>query len=195
LHEHDHKQDKLPTFLAAPNLSSTFAPDSRKANRIRYQRVEDAFLGFIAALDWKSVAGASESDEEKAAQAQLEIVLANLDRTARRIAAKTAAMDDPDLDVAAMRVLAAQIAKDGARVTDLEAEKEALAVTIASARARCDALHSPEGLLGLIAAGDNDTRLRLRAEIRKRIARLDFDFSQGGPIVYIWFINGANRLI
>ena len=41
-----------------------------------------------------------------------------------------------------------------------------------------------------------DLRLRLRAEIRKRIARIDFDFSSGkGPVCFIWFVNQANRMI
>ena len=184
-------------------LSSVFSPDGRKAGRIKYKKFETAFLGFLKDLDWKSVAGASESDEEKAARAALEAVLSDLDRTARRIASKTEAMDDEELDAGALRVLAGAVAKDEARVTSLEAEKTRLQLIVEAARAQSGTLHSPEALLSLITAGDNETRLRLRAEIRRRISRIEFTFgfsfaglgAGGWTKVRIRFINGTERLI
>jgi hypothetical protein len=187
-------------------LSSAFAADGRKSNRLRYKKFESAFLGFLQDLDWKSVAGASESDEEKAAKVELETILAELDRTVRRIAAKTEAMDDPELDAATLRVLAATIAKDEARVATLETEKTRLHVTVEAARAKCNALHSPAALLSLVASGDNETRLRLRTEIRRRVSRIEFTFDAsffgatdlrggGWTVVRIRFVNGAERAI
>ena len=161
---------------------------------LHYDRFEQAFLQFIQDLDWKTIAGETESDEVKVAQRKLEAVLADLDKTARLIAKRTAEMEDPDLDSATVKVLAGQIAKATARVVELEMEKDKLNLTVQAARARCEALHTPEELLKLI--GQNDLRLRLRAEIRKRIARIDFDFSSGnGPVCFIWFVNQINRMI
>ena len=161
---------------------------------LHYDRFEQAFLQFIQDLDWKAIAGETESDEVKVAQQKVEAVLADLDKTARLIAKRTAEMEDPDLDSATVKVFAGQIAKATARVVELETEKDKLNLTLQAARARCEALHTPEELLKLI--GQNDLRLRLRAEIRKRIARIDFNFSSGkGPVCFIWFVNQANRMI
>jgi hypothetical protein len=183
-------------------LSSVFSADGRKSNRIKYKKFESAFLCFLKDLDWKSVAGQSESDEEKAASVKLETVLTELDRAARLVAAKTAAADE-ETDVAASRFLAAQIARLEARVSTLEAERNALHLTVEAARAKCTTLHSPEALRDLIAAGDNETRLRLRTEIRRRISRIEFTFgfsfaglgAGGWTKVRIRFINGTERLI
>jgi hypothetical protein len=41
-------------------------------------------LGFLEDLDWRAVAGESESAEVKATSAELETVLDNIDRTAQR---------------------------------------------------------------------------------------------------------------
>jgi len=142
--------------------------------------------------------------EEKAAKVELETVLGELDKTVRRIAAKTETMDDPELDKATMKVFAAQIAKDEARAVTLEAEKTRLGHIVDAARAKCNALHSPEAFLALIAAGDNETRLRLRTEIRRRVRRIEFTFNAtflantelargGWTMVRISFVNGVER--
>jgi hypothetical protein len=185
-------------------LSSVFSPDGRKAGRIKYKKFETAFLGFLKDLDWKSVAGASESDEEKAAKEELETVLGELDRTTHRIAAKTKAMDG-DLDEGTLRVLASGIARDEARVTDLEADRTRLQLTVEAARAKSTALYTPEALVDLIRAGTpeaNEARLRLRSEIRKRVERIEFIFTARYRIpgitgigVRIEFVNGEVRRI
>jgi hypothetical protein len=54
---------------------------------IRYDRFEPIMLQFLqGSIDWKAVAGQSESEEYKAAVAELEVVLTELDRTKRLIA-------------------------------------------------------------------------------------------------------------
>jgi hypothetical protein len=183
-------------------LSSVFAADGRRSNRLRYQKFESAFLGFLKDLDWKSVAGASESDDEKAAKVALETVLAELDRTARRIAANERELQDPDHP--ARRKLLTYIAADEARVAELESQRDALHLTVEAARAKSATLHSPEALLALIAAGDNETRLRLPTEIRRRVRRIEFTFNAtflantelargGWTMVRISFVNGVER--
>jgi hypothetical protein len=56
----------------------------RGGHSLRYDRLEKGFLGFLEDLDWRAVAGESESAEVKATSAELETVLDNIDRTAQR---------------------------------------------------------------------------------------------------------------
>jgi hypothetical protein len=113
---------------------------------------------------------------------------------------------DGDLDVATLKVLAGQIAKDEARVLELSAERDAQALILESAKAKSEALYSPEELLKLIGKQDNDVRLRLRTEIRRRISRIEFVFNatiagntdlvgEGWTMLRIRFVNGAERMI
>jgi hypothetical protein len=166
-----------------------------KSERIRYERFETAFLNFLTDLDWKAVAGASLSDEEATAQYKLDRVLGDFDKLSRRLEATKAAMDADDLDVDTLRVLAAKVAEDEKRIAGLAIERDEQALIVQAAKAKSEALYSLEDLLELINAKDNTVRLRLRSEIRKRISKIEFDFSQGQPVVYVWFMNGANRLI
>ncbi len=169
-----------------------------KGNRMRYDKFETAFLVFLTELDWKSVAGSTESDECKAAQFRLNQVLGELDKTNRRIAAKTAAMDG-DLDVPTLQVLAGQVAKDEAKATELFAEKDALSTSLEVARTKCEALYTPETLLALIQSRTpetNDVRLRLRNEIRRRVEKIGINFSKtGSTTATIVFVNGARKAV
>ena len=160
---------------------------------LRYDRFEAAFLRFLTVADWKEIAGETESDEQRATAARLTEIENELGKTKHLVEVKTAAADE-ETDVAASRFLAAQIGRLEARVLDLEGQKNASALILESAKSKNQALHTPEEMLKLV--GQPDLRLRLRAEIRRRIARLDFDFSQGKlPVVFIWFINGSNRAL
>jgi hypothetical protein len=48
------------------------------------------------------------------------------------------------------------------------------------ARSKAAALHSPEDLVALLKSGKNaELRLRLKAEIRKRVSRIDVTFDEG----------------
>jgi len=160
---------------------------------LRYDRFEAAFLRFLTVADWKEIAGETESDEQRATAARLTEIENELGKTKHLVEVKTAAADE-ETDVAASRFLAAQIGRLEARVLDLEGQKNASALILESAKSKNQALHTPEEMLKLV--GQPDLRLRLRAEIRRRIARIDFDFSQGKlPVVFIWFINGSNRAL
>jgi hypothetical protein len=75
-----------------------------------------------------------------------------------------------------------------------------------SARAKASALYSVEDLKTAIRAGDKpELRLKLKAEIRKRVASINFSFDSvtlGGtfhghrdPTAEIRFVNGNRRFI
>jgi DNA invertase Pin-like site-specific DNA recombinase len=176
----------------------------RKQNRMRYKDFESAFLQFLSELDWRSVAGQTESDEQKQVERELERVLSDLDKASRRIAVKTEAMSDDGLDVATAKVLAAQIATDEKKVVELTSQREALTREVEAARAKSSALYSPESLIELIRSGApeaNEVRLRLRNEIKQRVSRIDFAFNQAGmarnttTIAVVRFVNGAIRVL
>jgi hypothetical protein len=124
--------------------------------------------------------------------------------------------------------LAARLVKDQTLLTTLTVQKEELQATVDAAKAQCAALYTPENLLSLIQSKTpeaNDVRLRLRAEILRRISRIDIDFNAtfnddgtvvyhqqdgsgrfvdvaphqfgecAGPLVRVQFVNGTERLI
>ena len=67
-------------------------------------------------------------------------------------------------------------------------------VSLAAARSRVTALESPEALLALIRSGDPEMRLKLKAEIRKRISRIEVSFGLDGfeAVADVKFINGGS---
>ena len=105
----------------------------------------------------------------KGASNELNEVLGELDRTTRLTASLNAAMDDPEANLA---VLSKKLGQSEIRVSELIKQKEALSAKVESARASCAALYDSETVKQLIAANGsdaNDIRLRLRAEIGRRI--------------------------
>jgi hypothetical protein len=63
------------------------------------------------------------------------------------------------------------------------------------ARSKAAALHDPAELLDAIRAGDPELRLKLKAEIRKRIRSIDLSFDEDwfDVVADVQFINGAIR--
>jgi hypothetical protein len=162
----------------------------RKPNRIRYDLVENAVLSFLNQEDWQSIAGQSESEECKAAKSELETLLREIDVTERRIQTMNAAMDAEDIDTGAIKVLASKVAKDEAALATLVSRKEVLRGNVEVACRKCEDLVKPEVLLDLIQKNTpeaNDIRLRLRAELRKRIWRIALMFVPDG--CGRWWIN------
>jgi hypothetical protein len=89
-------------------------------------------------------------------------------------------MEADNIDAATRTVLAARLVKDQALLTTLTVQKEELEATVDAAKAQCAALYTPENLFSLIQSKTpeaNDVRLRLRAEIRRRISRINIDFN------------------
>ena len=163
--------------------------DSRKIHRANYADFEQAFLTFLKAEDWIAISNESHSNEELEVQKALEAVLSELDRTNRRINAKMEAMD-ADLDVAALKVLASQIAKDEARVSSLETERDVLKLKVDATRAKAGALCNPN--IGGELSTEN--RQALRNLIKGLICRIEFNFAVGGAI-RVTYINGARKSI
>jgi hypothetical protein len=176
----------------------------RKQNRIRYGLVESAVLQFLSQEDWTAIAGQSESNECKAARSELDALLRKIDVTERRIQKTNAAMDAEDIDVATIAVLAARVAKDTATLATLVGRKEALQSNVESACNKCVDLVKPEVWLDLIRKNTpeaNDIRLRLRAELRKRIFRIALMFVPDGALAIdgmimmsITYVNGVRHL-
>jgi DNA invertase Pin-like site-specific DNA recombinase len=167
------------------------------SHRLRYDRFEKAFLSFLSDLDWKAVSGEGEPEELKAKVAELTRINDELATAKARCAAREAAMAD-EMDVAMLRVLAAQLAKFEAQGTDLQVAREAAAHEVESIRTKLATMDSPEKLLALLKdTENNDVRLRLRTEIRKRISRIDFHFGLDGfkCVVNVKFINGILRMM
>ena len=177
---------------------------ARKQNRIRYDLVESAVLQFLSQEDWTVVAGKSESKECKAARKELEALLREVDVIERRIQKTNEAMDAEDIDVATIAVLAARVAKDTAALATLVGRKEALQANVETACNKCVDLVKPEVLLDLIRQNSseaNEVRLRLRAELRKRIARIALMFVPDGAtpvdgmiVMSITYVNGVRHL-
>lgn len=184
-------------------LTSAFDKVQRR-NRIRYDIVESSVLAFLEQEDWQAIAGQSESDECKAAKTELETLLREIDVTERRIQKTNAAMDAEDIDVAAIAVLASRVAKDEAALATLSSRKEVLQANVETACNKCADLVKPEILLDLIrknAPESNDIRLRLKAELRKRIARIALMFVPDGAIAIdglivmsITYVNGVRHM-
>jgi hypothetical protein len=166
-----------------------------KQNRVNYDRFETAVLRYFSREDWKAVAGESESDEFKLAKSELETVLHKIDETSHRIQRMSEAMEDPDANFA---ILSREIGKAESALAGLVEQKDALQANVDSARAKCDTLHNPETLVRLInsnAPESNDIRLRLRAEIRKRITGIDLIFRPESVMAMIRYTNGAGRVM
>ena len=165
------------------------------SHRIQYARFEKAFLSFLSDLDWQTVSGEGEPEELKSKVAELTRISDELATAKARCAAREAAMAD-EMDVAMLRVLAAQLAKFEAQAADLEIAREAVASEVESIKTKLATMDSPEKLLALISdTANNDVRLRLRSEIRRRVSRIDLHFGLDGfkCVAEVKFINGIVR--
>jgi DNA invertase Pin-like site-specific DNA recombinase len=147
----------------------------KKAHFLRLDKFESAFLGFLEDLDWKSVAGEGESEEVKKAVAELDAVLREIDRCTGKIAR----MQDLVNEGSFSRSLFEALDGERAKLRDYASRKEKLAAALAEVRSNAAALHAPEELVEAIRSGKNpELRLKLKAEIRKRISRIDICFDQ-----------------
>jgi DNA invertase Pin-like site-specific DNA recombinase len=171
-----------------PYLVTKWAP-KQKQNWLRYDKFENAFLGFLKDLDWKSVAGESESDEVKNSQAELETVLSEIDRTSAKIANLQKLVDEGVFSKSLFDTLDAENGK----MADYTSRRESLAAAVTAARSKAEALYSPQALIAAIRSGDVNLRLKLKNEIAKRISKISVDFSEEVPLITINFVNGALR--
>ena len=133
------------------------------------------------------------------------------DRTERAVARNQKLIDSAE--EVPLSLFAAQD-KAQARLIELQAERSRLEAEAARIKSRSSVIDRPEELLAAIQSrdGSNDTRLRLRAEIRRRVSRIDVTFgaqiitSTGEPIlnlqpglakavIRIAFTNGPTRIV
>jgi DNA invertase Pin-like site-specific DNA recombinase len=189
-----------PGKTGEPYLVSKWQ-SGKKGHWLPYRRFEKALLRFLEGLDWQAIAGEGEPEEVKTAQAELDAVLADLDRCSGKIARWQGYIDEGSDSRSLFETLDAE----KLRLGDLSSRQEKLAAGLAEARAKAAALHSPEELLEIIRSGSNpELRLRLKAEIKERVERIHVVFErdeEDNPkyawdyYIYIRFINGARRAI
>jgi|SRR5271166_305174 len=172
---------------------------NQKANRIRYERFESAFLGFLQDLDWQAVARKADPEGVGNLRLELEKVAIEIHRTNRLIARDTQIVDDPDNDLETVKFLQRGLVRYEARLAELQDSRKRLAEEIEAQIAKSNPIQDPESLRQAISSADTDKseelRYRLRQEILRRVSRIDFDFGTGGLLVYIRFVNGADRMI
>ena len=82
----------------------------------------------------------------------------------------------------------------------LTTQKEELQSSLETVKAKFASLENPSELIAAIRNPENnEMRLRARAEIRKRVSRIDFDFKHipipSVSTAVIHFVNGAIRAI
>jgi DNA invertase Pin-like site-specific DNA recombinase len=179
-------------------------------HRIRYSRFETAFLAFLNDLDWRSVASESEPAELVQAQKELEKAQEELSKNNRLIDSRNRALAE-ETDVNVIRTLSRQLTEYESRVSPLAERLNAAELKVESVRSRLATVSAPDKLLDLIRQNSpeaNDIRLRLRAEIRKRINRIDLTFGAtilgggagvepgtGRIVAKTQFVNGAQRML
>jgi DNA invertase Pin-like site-specific DNA recombinase len=167
---------------------------SRKPNQpqhsIRYDEFRTAILGFLSEQDWIAIAGESESPECKAAKAELEIVLCEIDRAEGRIAKNKNAAAEPTVTSRGLAMLADMLGKDEDFLATLVERKNALQSTVDKAMTNCATLGDVKTLSALIAGTDV---LKLKAELRKRISRIELVFMPDriGAAAIIHYSNGV----
>jgi len=165
-------------------------------NRTRYDKLEHSILAFLEKEDWVAIAGRSESDEYKSTKVALEATLSLLDKAQRHIETMKLAMDGEDIET--VKVAIRSIAKDEAVILSLTAQKDALNQALEASKAKLGALYEGEELQQLIKEVVNDPslRLRLRAELRKRIARIELFFipNKFGVHAIVKYVNGVQGM-
>ena len=191
-------------------LVTVYKPGQR-SHKIRYDHFEKAFLAYLGDLDWRAVSNEAEPAELKVLTGRLNDVRSELDRTERAVARNQKLIDSAE--EVPLSLFAAQD-KAQARLIELQAERSRLEAEAARIKSRSSVIDRPEELLAAIQSrdGSNDTRLRLRAEIRRRVSRIDVTFgaqiitSTGEPIlnlqpglakavIRIAFTNGPTRIV
>jgi hypothetical protein len=165
-----HRNLHFQTVRRTHYVMSAVDKTGRLSNRMRYDMLEKAILGFLSKADWQAITAESESDEYKEAKAALETILRQIDNVSREISANTEAMKGEDMET--RKVFARGIAKDEAVLATFTVEKDALQSTVEAAQAKSADLSQATPFLELLnQLNDNPSlRLKFRTEIQRRIA-------------------------
>jgi DNA invertase Pin-like site-specific DNA recombinase len=166
-------------------------------HRTRYGNIEHSILAFLEKEDWVAIAGQSESEEYRAAKVELESTLTQLDKVSRHIEMMKSAMEGEDIET--VKVAIRSVAKDEAAIIALKEKETSLNQALEAATAKHGALYEGEELKELIkqTVNDSNLRLRLRTELRKRIARIELVFmpNQFGIGIIVRFVNGTQGFV
>jgi DNA invertase Pin-like site-specific DNA recombinase len=193
-----------------PRLESRWRVGWRQ-HSVRLADFEAVMLRLLPELDWSAIAEESDAPEVTQARAELDGVLSEIDRRKGRLVSLERLVAEGSFSRSLFECLDAERLALG----DLSAREEKLAGTLSEARSRAAALHDPAALLAAIRSGAArpELRRRLKAEIGKRITRIELSFgtnvwtadgvvpddADGGDtgkkavVARLVFANGANR--
>jgi hypothetical protein len=136
---------------------------------------------------------------------------AEVDRTSRRIAKLQSLAQDPDL---ISKSLFQNLDRENAKLVVCLEERAKLVSSIDFIRTKASTLYNPQDLMAIIrgdSVKSNEVRLRLRAEIRKRVERIDIAFNaeiisappnrtianvtpgKGNVVARVRFVNGVTK--
>jgi DNA invertase Pin-like site-specific DNA recombinase len=164
------------------------------SNRMRYDKLEKALLGFFLKVNWADIAGESDSAEYKAAKVALETKLRLKDAVSREITSNTEAMVGEDVDT--RKYFMRQIAKDEAVLTTLTEEIDALRVAVDEAQAKTADLAETKTFLEMLNQLNSNPALRLplKAAIKKKVNKIELVFmpDRQGVVAFVQYTNGAS---
>jgi DNA invertase Pin-like site-specific DNA recombinase len=174
-------------------VMSAFDKGGRPSNRIRYDKLEKALLGFLETVEWLAIAGESESNEYKGAMAALEAKLRLRDAISREITSNTEAMQGEDVDT--RRQFMRENAKHEAVLATLTHDIEALQASVAEAQAKSAGLSETKTFFELLNQFRSNPSLRLpmKAAIQKKVSRIELVFmpDRQGVVAFLQYTNGA----
>jgi hypothetical protein len=170
--------------------------DPRSQVRINYHRFEYKFLDYLYKLDWRTIANQSKSPEQEIIEKKLEIVRSEIATVSRRINMNEAAMDSADIEAAELRILARKLSNDESAVTTLKTDLDKLEAELSAVKGRSESLENVDELKEAIQnPTNNDVRLRCRAEIRKRVSRIEVIKNAKICQATIQFVNGIRKVV
>jgi DNA invertase Pin-like site-specific DNA recombinase len=161
-------------------------------SRIKYDRVEKAFLHFLDELDWQSLCDGPVN--ENLVRLETELAKCQADQSkAQRNLEKFLALIESD-DAPAKSIVN--------KIKDLEAEQSVLEKLAQSLQAqtraeRAATIDKPEDLRAALRQGsDLNLRFKLREQIRQRVEKVELFFSLE-PLVFLKarFVNGSERTL
>jgi hypothetical protein len=164
---------------------------NKKPHRIKYAQFEKAFLRFLDQLDWTTILDVTESEELKQTTAEVAALTFEISQTEQQQQKLADLLVDTPSKLLKERLLAAESKIDADRA-QLGSLNERLT---AMRRRHADFLDQSAVYTQLAAATDLPTRARLREEIRRKVAKIDFQFSRGEIVGRIQFVNGAVKYI
>jgi DNA invertase Pin-like site-specific DNA recombinase len=174
-------------------VMSALDNSGRRSNRIRYDKLEKALLGFLETVTWEAIAEESDSDEYRAAKAALEAKRRLADALSREITANNEAMVGEDADT--RRQFMRQNAKNEVALATLTSDIEALKTTVDEAQAKTVGLAETRDFRQLLSKlhGNPALRLPARAAIQQKVDKIELVFmpDKTGVVAFIRYTNGA----